>query len=137
MDRRDLLLFRSVSGKKVFELACERLYMCVLDSRRPGPPSEAPGDYWLGEPEPHLVSSSLRELFDGLRRDLAGADVLRVVGPQWLADAELRREVDALVAEQRMSGRRVEWVDEAPGSTATAGLRPLSSSTPSTARSRA
>ncbi len=58
MHRRDLLLFRTDPGKKVFELACERLYMRYLDTRRPGPPVAAPDDYWLGEPEPRLTSPS-------------------------------------------------------------------------------
>ena len=94
----------------MFDLACERLYMRYLDTRRPCPPATALGDYWLGEPEPQITTPSPRELFDGLRRDLAGADVLRVVGQQWLADADLRREVDALVAAFRAGGGRVEFV---------------------------
>jgi len=114
MHRRDLLLFRTDSGKKVFELGCERLYMRYLDTRRPGPPATVLDDYRLGEPEPHLTAASPRELFDGLRRDLAGVDLLRVIGPQWLADADLRREVDALVAALRSRGGRVEFIDGAP-----------------------
>jgi hypothetical protein len=114
MQRRDLLLFRTDPVKKVFELACERLYMRFLDTRRPSPPAVALGDYWLGEPEPHISSASTRELFDGLRRDLTGVDVLRVVGQQWLTDADLRREVDALIAALRACGGRVEFIDGAP-----------------------
>jgi hypothetical protein len=109
MYRRDLLLFRTHPDTRVFELACERLYMRYLDTCRPVPPPTAPDDYWLGEPEPHVTTSSARELFDGLRRDLAGVDVLHVVGPQWLATPELRREVDALVAALRANGGRVEF----------------------------
>ena len=120
MHRRDLLLFRTDRGKKVYELACERLYMRFLDARRSGPPVATPGDYWLGEPEPHLTTPSTRELFDGLRHDLAGVDVLRVVGEQWLADAELRREVDALVAGLRASGGRVEFIAGATSGTGAA-----------------
>ena len=118
MNRRDLLLLRTHSGKKVFDLACERLYMRYLDTRRPSTPVTTLEDYWLGEPEPQITPASPRELFDGLQRDLAGADVLRVVGQQWLADADLRREVDALAAAFRAGGGRVEFVAGAP-STAT------------------
>ena len=114
MKRRDLLLCRTHSGEKVFELACERLYMRYLDTRRPSPQATTLDDYWLGEPEPHLISATTRDLVDGLRRDLAGADVLRVVGQQWLTDADLRRDVDALVAAVRATGGRVEFVASVP-----------------------
>ena len=123
MHRRDLLLFRTDREKRVYELACERLYMRYLDTRRPGPPVATAGDYWLGEPEPHLTTPSLRELFDGLRHDLAGVDLLRVVGEQWLADADLRREVDALVAVLRAGGGRVEFIAGAtPGNVSAAPI---------------
>jgi hypothetical protein len=114
MNRRDLLLLRADSGTTAVELDCARLYMRYLDACRPGQPETTPEDHWLGEPEPHLAVETTRELFDGLRRDLAGADVLRVVGPQWLADADLRREVDALVAALRARGGRVEFGGVAP-----------------------
>jgi hypothetical protein len=120
VNRRDLLLLRVDAGTKVFELECERLYMRYLDARRPGAPAAPRDDFELGEPEPHLAVESPRELFDGLRRDLDGADVLRVVGPQWLADAELRREVDALVAVLRARGGRVEFGGSAPSAPAPA-----------------
>ena len=110
MNRRELLRLRTTSGTRVFELACVSLYLQYLDTQRPSAPVTALDDYWLGEPEPRLASLSARELFDSLQRDLAGAKVLRVVEPKWLADAALRREVDALVARFRASGGRVEIV---------------------------
>ena len=67
-----------------------------------------PEDHWLGEPAPQVASPSPRDLFDGLQRDLVGADVLRVVDERWLADAELRREVDAsdrALSPERRPGR--------------------------------
>jgi hypothetical protein len=111
MNRRDLLLFRTVSGLRVFELPCERLYMRYVDSRRPCSPAPALDEYWLGEPDPHFTLPGPRELFDGLRHDLADAAVLRVVGRQWLADAGFRAEVDALVEAVRAGGGRVEFAD--------------------------
>lgn len=110
MNRRDLLLLRTSAGTRVFELTCERLYMRCLDLRRPTAPDAALPDYWLGEPEPHYEPTTDQDLFEGLRRDLAGADVLRIVDPHWLADAALRRDVDALVAGFRAGGGRVEFV---------------------------
>ena len=113
MNRRELLLLKTTPGTRVFELACASLYMRYVGTRRPSAPVTMCDDYWLGEPEPQFASTSARELFEGLQRDLAGADVLRVVEPHWLADAGLRQEVDALVARFRASGGRVEIVAEA------------------------
>ena len=110
MNRRELLRLRTTSGTRVFELACVSLYLRYLDTQRPSAPVTALDDYWLGEPEPRVARASARELFDGLQRDLAGATVLRVVEPHWLADATLRQEVDALVVRFRASGGRVETV---------------------------
>ena len=110
MNRRDLLLLKTAPDARVFELACASVYLRYLDTQRPSAPATALDDYWLGEPEPRLASLSARELFDSLQRDLAGAKVLRVVEPKWLADAALRQDVDALVARFRASGGRVEIV---------------------------
>ncbi len=110
MNRRDLLLLKPTSNTRVFELACASLYMRYLGTQTPSAPATTLDDYWLGEPEPQLESPSARELFEGLQRDLAGAAVLRVVEPHWLADATLRQEVDALVARFKASGGRVEIV---------------------------
>jgi hypothetical protein len=116
MNRRDLLLLRTTSGQRVFELACEQLCMRFVDARRPTEPAAVLNDHWLGEPEPQFESTNIRDLFNGLQRDLTGADVLRVVDQRWLADAELRREVDALVARFRQGGGRVEFVGGEPQS---------------------
>ena len=114
MNRRDLLLLRTSSGQRVFELSCERLWMRYVDARRPTIAVAVLVDHWLGEPEPQVGSTSTHDLFDGLQRELVGADVLRVVDEQWLADAGLRREVDALIARFRQSGGRVEFIAGPP-----------------------
>lgn len=99
MNRRDLLLLRATPSARVFELPCERLYMRYLDVRRPQAGPEAPPlDDWLGEPEASHDVPSARDLFDDLARELRAADVVRVVGREWLADDELRREVERLIA---------------------------------------
>lgn len=69
-----------------------------LGSQRPGVATPVLDDYWLGEPEPQLATPTARELLAGLRRDLDGVDDLRIVEPHWLADEDLRWDVDALVA---------------------------------------
>ncbi len=112
MNRRDLLLLRPTPRARVLELPCQRLYMQYLDIRRPNTQSQIPPDgHWLGEPEPSYECRSSQDLFDGLARELRGADVLRVVGRAWLADAELTREVDQLVAAFAARGGRVEFVE--------------------------
>lgn len=108
MNRRELLLLKRDLNTRVVELTCASLYMQYLDTQRPSASVSALGDHWLGEPEPRWSSSSARELFDGLQRELASAEVLRLVEPRWLADPGLRREVDLLIARFRASGGRVE-----------------------------
>lgn len=114
MTRRDLLQLRVDAGTTVVELDCARLYLRYLDTRRPDPQMASWDDHYLGEPERVVTSKTTRELFDGLRDDLVGADVLRVVGPEWLADADVHREVVALVIAVRAKGGRVELSASAP-----------------------
>src|SRR6516162_375027 len=105
MNRRDLLLLRTTSGRQVYDLPCECLYMQYLDAHRPGrSPCDPKDELQLGEPEPAYEVRSARELFASLRADLAGAQVLRIIDQRWLADPELRREVDELVACFRANG---------------------------------
>ena len=110
MRRRDLLLLRPTPRDRVFELPCERLYMRYLDARRAGP-GDPPrrDDGALGEPDPVHDVRDARELFDALARELGDADVLRILDRQWLADPDLRREVDRLVAAFTTRGGRVEF----------------------------
>lgn len=89
--------------------------MRYLDTQRPGRAGTTmQEDYFLGEPEPDYAMPTARELFDGLSEDLRGADVLRVMDPQWLADPEFRRDVDELLARFTAAGGRVEFVASEP-----------------------
>jgi hypothetical protein len=109
LNRRDLLLLRATPRARVFELPCERLYMQYVDARRPRAASVATQhDYWLGEPETQFEVRSARDLFDSLARELGAADVVRVVGREWLADKELKQEVEGLIAAFVERGGRVE-----------------------------
>ena len=109
MNRRDLLLLRATASARVFELPCERLYMRYLDVRRPqAGPQASPLDDWPGEPEARHDVPSARDLFDDLARELRAADVVRVVGREWLADEELKREVERLIAAFVERGGRVQ-----------------------------
>jgi hypothetical protein len=109
MNRRDLLLLRATARARVFELPCERLYMQYLDARQPRVAStSAQPDYWLGEPEARFDVRSARDLFDALARELGTAEVVRVVGREWLADDQLKQEVERLIAAFVDRGGRVE-----------------------------
>ena len=92
----------------MFELPCERLYMQYLDIRRLQARSPASPDDGLGEPDAQFEARSARDLFDDLARELGGADVVRVVGREWLADDELKREVERLISAFVERGGRVE-----------------------------
>ena len=109
MNRRDLLLLRATQGERVFELPCERLYMQYLDVRPPRAASAAAQpDGWLGEPEARFDVRTTRDLFDHLARELGAADVVRVVGREWLVEAELKQEVERLISAFVERGGRVE-----------------------------
>jgi hypothetical protein len=51
---------------------------------------------------------SARDLFDALARELGTAEVVRVVGREWLADDQLKQEVERLIAAFVDRGGRVE-----------------------------
>jgi hypothetical protein len=109
MKRRDLLLLRATPRARVFELPCERLYMQYVEARRPRvEPTAAPLDYWLGEPDAQFDVRTPDDLFEDLARELSAADVVRVVGQEWLADTELEQEVERLIAAFAERGGRVQ-----------------------------
>jgi hypothetical protein len=106
MNRRDFLRFRTEGRTKTVELSCERLYMLYVDSRNT--PDAEPPDVYDGEPPARFQIRSARQLFDDINRDLAGVDLLRVMHTEWLADADFKREVEALIAAIQNRGGRVE-----------------------------
>lgn len=106
--RRDLLRLRTPSRDRVLELSCQQLYMRYLEARR-GRPDPAPlDDSALGEPDAAHDVPGVPDLIEGLTRDLATADVLRIVEREWLVDPDLRREVERLVEAFIARGGRVE-----------------------------
>lgn len=83
--------------------------MRYLDTQRPGRPDiGVQEDHFLGEPEPDYAQPTTQELFDRLSEELRGADVLRVVDAQWLADPQFRGAVEQVVARFEAQGGRVE-----------------------------
>lgn len=109
MRRRDVLLLRATGTPATFDLSCERLYMRYVDARRAPPALPALADPGLGEPDTVHDVPGTRDLVDGLARELASADVVRVIGREWLADDSLNRDVDRLLTAFAARGGRVEW----------------------------
>ena len=63
---------------------------------------------WDGEPPTEIETQTTGELFEELERELSDADVLRVLGRDWLT-GEFREEVDARVGAFRRRGGAVEF----------------------------
>jgi hypothetical protein len=114
MDRRDFLLMKTKGRQRVLELSCERLYMRWADARSgaggvgtgEGPMDETQS--WEGEPPTEIVTTTTGGLLGELDRELARADVLRVLGRDWLSDADFRSDVESRVQAFRAHGGRVE-----------------------------
>ncbi len=118
MKRRDFLRLKTERGIRTVELSCQRLHMHYLERRvtagRPdrGDPLDDDCDPTEdGEPPTAFEERTTEQLFEHLRRDLDGVDLLRVTGHRWLSegDEELRREFNKLVSSFRASGGRVEF----------------------------
>lgn len=118
MNRRDLLLLRTDRDGRVAELSCERLYMQYQQTRfttdRPddGRTPDA-ASLWSdtddAEPPAVFTERTTRELFSAVDRELRDAEVLRVVGAEWLTVETFRRDVEDLIAAFRRRGGRVEY----------------------------
>lgn len=110
MNRRDFLLLRTNTNRRVLELSCQYLYVRHVDIQALGrgehadarPPSE-------GEPPAVFEERTTDQLFEGLDRDLGEVDVLRIVNRDWLVSEDLRRQLDALVKAFRARGGTVEY----------------------------
>jgi hypothetical protein len=114
MGRRDFFLLKTKGRLRVLELSCERLYMRWADARSgAGAAGMDDGDVddlqsWDGEPPTEIVTMTSDDLLEELDRELARADVLHVLGPDWLSDSEFRRDVESRVEAFRARGGRVE-----------------------------
>jgi len=83
MQRRDFLFLRLAADREI-ELSCERLYMRFVDAQ---------------------VDGTVRRLFESLAADLADVKRVRLVDRSWLASADFKREIDAVLAAfQRRGG---------------------------------
>jgi hypothetical protein len=85
MNRRDFLSFKREPARRIAELSCERLYMRVVDTQ--------------------LVSARTGDL-SGV--EPFEADLVRVVGAEWLASPELKGRLESVLRAFRAAGGRVE-----------------------------
>jgi hypothetical protein len=102
LDRRAFLRLVTHGRERILEVSCQRLYVRWLDARpslSPAAIAEAVSG-WLEEPGEDELLAQLDACF-------AGASTVRLSGPEWLADADLRREVDARLVAFRQRGGRV------------------------------
>jgi hypothetical protein len=84
MNRRDFLSFRP--GHPAL-LSCERLYMRYLDSQ---------------------IDGTTPQLFDHLAGDLRGVTALRLTETSWLARADLKAQLDAVLDAFKAAGGRID-----------------------------
>ncbi|MBM4185169.1 MAG: BON domain-containing protein [Gemmatimonadetes bacterium] len=142
LDRRAFLRLATKGRERVLEVACERLYVRWVDAPAQATPlvvAEAMGG-WMeepGEPPTHVALQTRGELLAQLDATLAGAQALRLVEPEWLADAELRREVEARVAAFRRRGGRLVTASGRARSFALAVLFTLCFAVPAAAQAQA
>ena len=84
IERRDFLALR-VGGPAV--LSCEQLYMRYLDSQMDG---------------------TTAQLFDNLAGDLRRVKAVRLMDTTWLARADLKAQLDAVLETFKAGGGRID-----------------------------
>lgn len=123
MKRRDFLLFKAQPETRTVEISCQQLHMQYLERRATGGPPDTGGRLGEdfdpaefdpaeeGEPPTAFHERTTEQLFANLKRDLDGADILRVTGHRWLSEGEgeLLEKFDSLVSSFRARGGRVEY----------------------------
>jgi len=84
MNRRELLMLRIGEPAR---LSCERLYMRYVDSQ---------------------IDGTTPQLFDHLAGDLRGVKALRLTETSWLARADLKARLDAVLDAFKAAGGRID-----------------------------
>jgi hypothetical protein len=121
VSRRDFLTLRTSGTNRVLELACEPLFMRYVDAcssvgARGGEDASAAVRFAVfGEPQTDIDLPTAQALFAKLEEKLRDADVLRVMGREWLSDADFGRRVSACIDAFASRGGRVEYGESVPG----------------------
>lgn len=112
LSRRDFLRLHVSKGKRVLELSCERLYMRYSDACSDAARRQVSNhdDFFGGSrTSTGFEVPSPTDLFDELERQLAEADELRVLEPDWLNGGTFGREVGARVETFEQRGGQVQY----------------------------
>lgn len=80
-------------------------YLDIASARPAVPPAD---ELSFAEPPAVMPARSVEDWFGDLERDLEDAEVLELVGKEWLKPDALRRHVDALVETLSRRGVRIE-----------------------------
>jgi hypothetical protein len=106
--RRDFLLLRPGRQARVLDLPCRRLYMRYVEARTSA--GRDAGDWPLeagAEPPSDVATPTVDELFATLDRELQEADAVRLVEAEWLAEPDLRLQLDRVLDAFRERGGEV------------------------------
>jgi hypothetical protein len=109
VNRRDFFRLVRRGRQRVLELSCERLYVRWVDAEgRSTRIGRDDGASEGGEPPTRIAAESCADLLAELDGRLAAADVLRLVGDEWLQSDELRRGVHRQIDSFERRGGKVE-----------------------------
>jgi hypothetical protein len=106
--RRDFLLLRQPSSPRVIDINCERLHMSYLDLHAAAEPAPATDGLSFEEPPATRPHREVDDWMRDLESQLQDADVIRVVGAEWLRPDALRQLVEAMLQRLVQRGARIE-----------------------------
>ena len=125
LSRRDFLRLRVSEGRRVLELSCERLYMRYSDARSGVARRQVSNHddlFGLARSSRGFEIPDPQALFEELDRQLAQADELRVLEPDWLNGGAFGREVGARVEAFERRGGHVAFGSFSPSNPAAGSM---------------